>query len=484
MTAELVAGYYHENSFRSMPDQFAERTIIQTKGSWATQPLLFEDWQRQFLREFYVVDEHRRRIYREALLGVPRKNGKSTLAAALGLHALLLSEEASPEIYVASGSRQQARVVFDQARDFVRVSPLLRDRVQVRQYDIVCHTNMGVMRVLSSDAPRQHGLNPSFIVLDELHAFADRELYVALTTAQLARSDPQLIAITTAGFDRSSVCWEVYERGRAFANQGLDVMRENGFLFKWYQAPDDCDHMDPDNWMLANPSSWVTPEVLRPLAQQQRENDFRRLHLNQWTQTDEAWITNRMWLANFGIPIVDPHAPTWIGFDLGVKRDSTAIMAVQWHGDQLHVSQRIIVPPPTGHNWSALESIDALGLFVGQFSDLQEVVFDPWGVHAVYESLVERRLPMVEFNQAANGLMGPASEALYELLKEGKVVHDGDPELTQQVLHAVVRATDRGWRISRQKTTERIDAPIALAMAAYRAIASRLEPVHERASFA
>lgn len=492
---------FEEPLLRSQVPAFAEKTIIQTKGRWAGKALMLEPWQRALLRELYLVKADRRRVYREALLGVPRKNGKSTLCAAIALHGLLATDEQSPEVYVAAASQDQARIVFNQAKDFIEASPILRDRLTPQRSVILNPANKGVFRVLSSDAPLQHGLNPSLVVIDELHAHSDPELYYALTTGQLARLDPLVVSITTAGFDRESILWQVYEYGKGLFEEGVPAMREAGFLHRWYAAADGCDHTDPEAWAQANPSSWIDPEDLARECKRLPENVFRRLHLNQWTETEEAWITPAALddcIAQ-GPPIVlpsgivvretgfDDRKKSWGGFDLGVKRDSTAMAAVHWKTHEedspLIVRHKIIIPPDEGHDFGATDALEALGAFASPLGKLQEVAADPWGMYGLWEQAVERGLPMFEFNQGSSGLMGPASEAIYELINEGRLIWDGDPEMRKQMLSAVVQATERGWRISKRKSRERIDIAVAVTMAAYRAIASRIEPQYGRASW-
>lgn len=453
--------------------RFAESRIVQTKGEWAGQPLKLEKWQRELLDELYLVDENRNYVYREALVGVPRKNGKSTLAAAIALYGLMASGEQGAEVYAAAAARDQARIVFDQARDFVEASPKLRDYLQPMRNAILCPANNGVFRVLSSDAPLQHGLNPSLVVIDELWAHRDPELYYALTTGQLARKNPMVVSITTAGWDRESICWQVYEHGRELAEKGQDAMRKAAFLFRWYESPPGRKVTDKRGWQAANPSSWITNDLLVREVDRLPEFVFRRLHLNQWTDTEEAWISPDWWDACAGEPKIKKGEATWTGIDIGLRRDARAMIWVQWHGDDLHIGHEIAVPKPD-KPLSSAEARTRVKKHAARQEGLREVDYDPWQFHESAEILADEGLPMVEYQQS-NANMAPASERLYELIREGRVVHDGDPQLRQQVLNAVAAETDRGWRISKRKSKARIDACVALAMAADRAILARDE---------
>lgn len=451
--------------------RFIEKRVRQTKGRWAGTPLRLEPWETELLDELFLLDAKKRQVYREALIGLPRKNGKSTMAAGIGLYGLLGAGEQGAEVYAAAASKDQARVVFNQAKEFVEASPLLRQHLTPMRSVITCGANNGVFRVLSSDAPLQHGLNPSLVVIDELWAHKDPELYYALTTGQLARLDPLVISITTAGFDRESILWQVYNRGRSLETQGIEAMRKARFLFRWFQAPDGCDHLDPAAWAAANPASWIEPDDLGREADRLPEFVFRRLHLNQWTEIEDAWINAEDWDACAGEPQFVSDEPVWMATDVGLKRDATAIVWAQWHDDVLHIGHDIRVPEP-GHPLSSAENRTAVQKLAGKFGALREIDFDPWSFSESAEMLADEGLPMVEFDQS-NARMAPASERLYELIRERRIVHDGDETLRAQILAAVASETERGWRISKRKTKERIDACVALAMAADRAVLSR-----------
>jgi phage terminase large subunit-like protein len=455
--------------------KFAEEHVVQTKGRWAGTPLHFEQWQRDVLDELYLVTADNRRVYREALIGIPRKNGKSTMCAAIALHGLIATGEQGPEVYVAAGAKDQARIVFQQAKEFVQASPRLLDWLQPLQSVIRCKANNGIFRVLSSDAPLQHGLNPSLVVMDELHAHPKRELYYALTTGSLARLDPLIVSITTAGFDRETVCWDVFDRGEQMkAEGGLELMRKEGFLHHWIAAPAQAKMDDRDVWQKANPATWVTNEVLDAQFRALPENVFRRLHLNQWTEAEDAWIRPDEFDACAGRPRLDPDKPQFWGLDIGITRDATALVRCQWRGDKLHVKHHIIVPVED-HPVETIDTRARVLELASKNEGLKELAFDPYQFTESAEILSERGLPMVQYDQNPS-TMGPASERLYELFRDGRIVHDANHVFRDQVLSAVAAPTERGWRISKRKSKARIDACVALAMAADRAVLSRLGP--------
>ena len=347
--------------------------------------------------------------------------------------------------------------MFDQAKKFVEGSPRLRDWLKPQRNAILCPSNNGVFRVLSSDAPLQHGLNPSLVVIDELWAHKDPELYYALTTGQLARLNPLVVSITTPGWDRESICWQVSEHGRKLYDAGgLDAMREAGFLYVSYSAPPEADVRDRDAWHAANPSSWITDDDLAREVERLPEFVFRRLHLGQWTDIEDAWVSAADWDACKGKPVLDPDRPTWMAVDVGLSRDARAIVWCQWASDDedalLHVGHEIATPEP-GQPLSSQDARARVGELAAGFASLREVPYDPWAFRESAEMLADQGLPMVEYQQT-NANMAPASERIFELVKEGRVVHDGDETLRAHILAAVVAETERGWRISQAQEQE------------------------------
>ena len=308
----------------AVADFFASN-FVHTKGPAAGRAFELEDWQRAFVDEFYKRDEEGRRIYRLGVLGVPRGNGKSPLAAGLGLYELLTRRD-SPDVFCAAGSREQARIVFNFARSFVEGGPLL-DVVKVGRNELIYPDGTGSMRVVSADGSLQFGHSVSAAIIDEAHVFSTQkhtDLWEAFETALHKRLDSFLLAITTAGSDRTSLLGHLVESSLAQLSlerpaDGLTVGRdeENGVLFWWYAAPDTAELDDEATWRAANPASWVD---LRDLRRQRNspgtcESAFRRLHLNQWTHAEDVWITPARWAACRSEEEIPEGAEVFVGID-------------------------------------------------------------------------------------------------------------------------------------------------------------------------
>lgn len=379
-------------------------------------------------------------------------------------------------------------MVFGQARDFVDVNPKLSAVFETQRYAIACRDVRGVIRRVAADGKMQHGLNPSGIVIDELHAFQTPrqvELYAALTTATGAREQPLTVAITTAGYDLDTILGRLYQEALHLPNverlPGLTIARDeaSGFLMYWFAAPEDAPIDDEDAWMAANPASWVTCESLRAQLESPTvsENEFRRLHLNQWTKAQAAWLPVGTWpaLRVESNPIPDDR-PVYAGVDVGISYDTTALV-LAWRRDDGRVGLAAEVWAVddraqahhhlTGSRFDLEIVEDRLRGLAGQLQ-LAEVVYDPRFFERSAQVLSDEGLVMGEFAQNS-AEMADAYQDFYTAARSGKLAHDGDPVFAAHVEAAAADETERGWRVRKMKATQRIDACVAAVMAAYRA---------------
>jgi phage terminase large subunit-like protein len=211
---------------------FAALLLRVSKGFKAGEPLVLTDWQRWLMDALLERNESGRRRYRRALIGLPRKNGKSLLGSALALYGLFVGERGA-EVYSAAGDRQQARIVFGEAKQQVLDSPALRKVAKVYRDAIEVPAEGAVYRVLSADAKLQQGLNPSLVIFDEVHVQPNDDLWDALTLGSGARRDPLVVGITTAGFDLETLCGRLYLYGQQVARGEVD---DPVFGFWWWEA--------------------------------------------------------------------------------------------------------------------------------------------------------------------------------------------------------------------------------------------------------
>jgi phage terminase large subunit-like protein len=275
--------------------------LTHTKGPFAGQPFNLRPWQVKIIRKLFTTQKDGRRQYRTCLLMLPRKNGKSELCAALAIYFLLFDGEIGAEVYSAAADKDQAALVFNVAAQMIRNDAELLAQCEIidSQKRIVHRRSGSFYRAISAEAYSKHGFNASVVIYDELHAAQTRELWDVLSTSQGARSQPLMMAITTAGYDRHSILWELYAHARKVAEHpALDPT----FLPILFEAPSDADWTDEKVWRKANPAlgdfrSFEEMRIACDRAQEipAQENTFRRLYLNQWTEQAARWIALTAW---------------------------------------------------------------------------------------------------------------------------------------------------------------------------------------------
>jgi phage terminase large subunit-like protein len=315
--------------------RFFAAMLSHVKGPAAGQAFTLEPWQRRFVEEFSRVNGEGERIYKRGLLGVARGNGKSPLASGLALRELVARSD-EPDVILAAAARDQARVVFEYARGFVESGPLA-DVLQVGRHEIRNPLNGGVLRTVSADGFVAHGLNPSAVIIDELHAWntgKQLELFDALDTAVHKRPGTFWLVITTAGHDKLSLLVRLYANMLASLEleekPGLVVGRDewNGVLMHWYGAAEDADVDDRKLWRAVNPASFVTTDALRKQrnSPSMSRATFARLHLNAWVAPDvERWIPTDAWERLAGRIEIPDGSTVFVGADGSRAYDTTAI---------------------------------------------------------------------------------------------------------------------------------------------------------------
>jgi phage terminase large subunit-like protein len=276
-------------------------------GDFAGQPFNLRKWQeRDIIRPLFKTKPDGLRQYRTCLLMLPRKNGKTELAAGIGIYCLMF-ESQQGEIYLAAADRDQAGKVFQAMVAMIRNDPELEREVEIveSQKRIVHRKSGSFCRAISAEAYSKHGFNASVVIYDELHCAPNRELYDVLVTSQGTRLQPLMIVISTAGYDRHSILWELYAHAKkVLENPSLDPT----FLPIIYEAPIDADWTDEKVWKKANPAlgDFRSLEEMRITAARAKEipaqeNIFRQLYLNQWTEQASRWITMPAWDACCGV---------------------------------------------------------------------------------------------------------------------------------------------------------------------------------------
>lgn len=270
-------------------------------GDFAGQPFTLRKWQeRDIIRPLFRTRADGLRQYRTCLLMMPRKQGKTEIAAAIAVYCLLFDAEQG-EIYLAAADREQASKVFQAMLAMIRNDPELECQVEIieSQKRIVYRKRGSFCRAISAEAFSKHGFNASVVIYDELHCAPNRELWDVLVTSQGGRLQPLMIAISTAGYDRHSILWEIYcHAKRVKENPAIDPT----FLPIIYEASPDDDWTDERVWKKANPAlgDFRSLEDMRIACARAKEipaqeNTFKRLFLNCWTEQATRWIPVAAW---------------------------------------------------------------------------------------------------------------------------------------------------------------------------------------------
>lgn len=492
------------------------KLLRHTKAEWAGQPFIPSPWQEHDVIRplFGWKRKDGTRRYRVAYLEVARKNGKSSMAAAIGNKLFLNDGEPGAEVYTAATKRDQARITHEESKAQVR--GLLRDDPRLKKIIAVSRDNLAIpsMRCkyepLGQDADTMDGLNVHAAIIDELHMHKTPDVWNVLETATAARRQPLLFGITTAGFDRTSICWHLHD----YAAKVLDGTIEDDSFFGYICGLDEGDDWtNSATWIKANPNLDVTvktDDLMRKFKKAREsptfENEFKRLHLNVWTQQHTKWLSMEQWDRCAGS--VDAAALTkkecFGGLDLAPKRDLSSLVLVFpvkdrykvlpffWmpeenvreneRRDRLPYSQWIrqgLITATEG-NVTDYEAIRETLNKLEKRYEIEEIAFDPFGATELVTKLMHDHFKMVEFRQTIQTFNEP-TQKLEALISAGRIEHGGHPVLRAHALAVTVKTDlNENIRPVKDKTTGRIDGIVALIMALSRAIIRR-EPYEPRA---
>ena len=282
---------------------FIEKFLTHTKGELGGKPFILEDFQKeQIIRPLFGwVDEDGFRKYRTCYIEIPRKNGKSNLCAAIVLYQLFCSGEPGQEIISAAADRSQASIVFSIAKQMVLQNPELNKRAKVFRNAITIESTGSFYKAISSESNTAHGMNISTLIFDELHTQKSNDLWEVCTTATGARRQPLIMAITTAGYDKKSLCFQMSE----YATKVRDgIIEDDTFLPVLYRAEVEDDWKSEEVWRKANPGygkiikeDYFKQQFKKADITPSFQNTFKRLHLNIWTGSESLWIDDRSFMA-------------------------------------------------------------------------------------------------------------------------------------------------------------------------------------------
>jgi phage terminase large subunit-like protein len=503
--------FYFDDAAADRAVKFFGRWLKHQKGEFAGQPLDLDQWQAdQIIRPLFGWRRSNgTRKYRTAYVEVPRKNGKTTLAAGVGLYLLFADGEQGAEIYSAASDREQAAIAFDLARSMVEGEPALRKRAEVYRRSIVVPSTGSSYKVLSADARSKHGFNAHGIIFDEVHAQPNRELYDVLHTSTGARRQPIEFLITTAGiYDPESIAWQLHSYAERVLSGEID---DPTFLPVIYGAPKEADYREASVWEAANPgmgisvkADYLAAEAKRAEEEPSYENTFRRLHLNQWTEQVTRWIKKEEWEECIGevpdlsgrqcFPALDLSTTTDISalallFPPVLDGEPNYLLTFFWCPEnkvrKASQSDRVPYDAWVRDGFMTATPGDTVdySFIRKQVNDLSklyrfgEFAYDPWNATQLALQLQdEDGLPMREHRQGFISMNEPSKE-FERMVIARQIVHPGNPVMTWMISNSSVKRDASGnIKPDKERSTGRIDGVVAAVMAVGMAYRHTEEP--------
>jgi phage terminase large subunit-like protein len=445
-------------------DAFAREYLRVPKGTGAGKPFRLRPWQLDIVKQAFPQRGARPR---QALVSMPRGNGKTGLAAVLALYGLFADEQEGAQVLTVASDERQARHVFNACRRMIELDERLAERVQVFQDRIyVPHTD-STLAPLPAEPAALQGWDPTLVVVDELHVVGEA-VWEAMALAAGKRETSLTLAISTPAADTESIMWKLVQYGREHPDDASFVLVE-------HSAPDGCALDDEDAWKAANPAlgDFLHIDALRATLKTTREPSFRRYRLGQWVGQVDRWLPWGAWEAVTDLEReVKWRERIALAFDGSASGDSTALVGCTMDGHLFVVG--LWEHPPDDPRWRVpREEVDAAVADAFHKYDVVELACDPWGWRSEIESWAKRhgQRQVIEWNTGAAQRMAPATDRLYQAVAVGAVSHDGDERMAAHVGNCVAKATPLGDLVSKDKkgSPRKIDAAVAAIVAFDRA---------------
>jgi phage terminase large subunit-like protein len=473
---EIAAGRgEHAIEFVSLVGIITKDSVAGNQGT----PLILREWQKALIRNLYASDLNGGLKHRVGLVGMPRKQGKSALASALAVYDLYAGPRGG-EVYSIAAEKEQARIVFADAKKIIEANAELSAMAKLYRDAIEIPDTGSIYRVLSAESYSKEGLSPTAVWLDELHAHPNRELFDVMSLAMGARGNKaHLVSITTAGVKtesqtgKDSIAYSLYQYGQRVSR---GEQHDPTFFMAWWEAPTDGDYRDPENWRIASPGidDICAIEDYESAIRRTPENEFKTKRLNLWTNSQAAWLPTGSWEALATEFEVSPEQEIILAFDGSFSGDASVIVGCtvpegdekpqlflvkawekdlnihddDWRVDIADVEQTII-------------------RFCQEHPRVREIACDPFRWQRSMEYLQGLGLPIVEWPSTSARRMVPACAKFYDAVVEGRLEHDGNPLLARHINNAVVKTDNLGPRIVKDKrnSARKIDGAVAAVLA-------------------
>jgi len=502
-----IPKYYYDQDAVDEVVAFFEDGLRHVKGRFAGKPFILAKWQRDFVSKVFGwkrTDNGLRR-YRIVYCEIPKKNGKSTFAAGLALYMMIADGEAGAEVYSCAGDRKQAGIVYKIAKQMCEESPLLNERTQRFRDSIFVPESYSVYEAVNAEDGTKHGLDASCVAFDELHVQKKRDLWDTMENGVAAREQPLVFAFTTAGWDKTTICWEQHEHALRVMNGEIE---DDEFLGVIYAADPEDDWELESTWAKANPNYGITipkayfkSKAKRAKLMPSQLDAFKRLHLNIWTSGVSSWIPVEEWKkCEVGATLEDMAGrECFVGGDLSSTKDITSFSFVfppdddwpRWmvfhrfympednikkrndesKGKYLQWFERGYIIPTPGNmvDYDFIrEDLEQLG---GKIHILQ-MALDRWNAVQLITQFVNDGLDVFMFGQGFASMAAPTKDLELKVLAK-HLAHDGNPVMNWMVGNTSVQTDAAGnMKPDKKKSSEKIDGVVSTIMAIGIAIAS------------
>lgn len=469
---------------------FAEAYGIVTKDSVAGKSgskLVLREWQKELIRHIFAHNEDKGLKHRINLVGMPRKNGKSALGSILALYSLIAGPEGG-EVYSIAAETRQAGIVFRDAARMVSESEELSKMLKSYRNALYFPEKNSSYTVLSAEAYSKEGLNPSFVMFDELHAQPNRDLFDVMSLAQGARGNlATMLAITTAGVKsdntgRDSIAYSLYNYGKSISSGEVD---DDTFFMSWWEA--DGDHRSEETWAKANPGygDLNAPSDFHSSVRRTPEAEFRTKRCNQWVAGHMAWLPAGSWDECANDVTINPDDEIILGFDGSFNGDTTVVVGCTVPQNEEDHPQVFMVKAwekdieRDGEDWRVdVQDVERTIIeFCRDHPNVREIACDPYRWTRSMQVMEEKGLPIVEWPSTSPRRMVPACTKFYDAVVEKRIGHDGDALLARHLENSVAKIDAVGPRIVKEKkdSPRKIDAAVAAVIAFDRATVARME---------
>lgn len=499
--------YYYDDAAADDAVWFIEQ-LVQVEGEWRGHPLILEAWQEwDIVRPVFgwrkKSDGYRR--FRTAYVEIPRRNGKTTLAAAICAYMLIADREARAQVYSGATKEDQARIVWEMCRDMLQASPTLRGEAQAFKSAIVNYELASSFKPLGRDSKAHDGFSVHGAVIDEYHAHKTPDVMNVLASGRGSRRQPLLFIITTAGIGTASPCRKEHN----LAQRILSGILNNDEYFAYITTVDDPDKWeDPEEWKKANPNLGVSvyvdgfaSEFKEAQQSADKQNEFKRKKLNIWTEQATRWIPMDAWSRCDGL--IDREAlrgaRCFAGLDLGITRDISALALVFQVGkaireetgeelpliqllmrywcpeetlEQRYLTDGVNYPQWAAEGWltptpGASTRYDIIRRDINALQEefeIAEVAIDRAHAHQLMVELADDGLTIVKHSQGFGAMNFPC-RSLEEAVLETRLRHGNDPVMRWMMSNvAIARDAYENIRMVKDKSGDRIDGPVAAAM--------------------